>query len=153
MVFRKLIFLIFLGVLFGNEIIVTADNFFADEKKLITILNGNVTIKRGKNDTLFAQKAKIFLNKDKKPIKYEARENANFRVTIENKNYEGKADFLSYDPIKKLYTMKGNAFLHEISSNKKVYAQEIIVNQKKGTYEVKSNEKKPAKIIFKVEEK
>lgn len=151
MVRGQLIIFLFFGFLFSNEIVATADNFFADEKNFITKLSGNVIIKKNQSDTLWADLVTIFLDKNKKPIKYEAKDNAKFQLILENKNYEGSAKKLIFDPQKQLYIMSGDAFLFEKTTDKKVYGKEIIVDQKQGTYEVKSDKNRPVKIIFKVE--
>jgi lipopolysaccharide export system protein LptA len=43
--------------------------------------------------------------------------------------------------------------LHEVDSDKKIFGDEIIVDQLKGVYSVKSKDKKPVKFIFQVEDK
>ena len=60
---------------------------------------------------------------------------------------------LIYEPKTQIYTLKGNAFLHEIDSDKKVFGDEIIVDQLNGIYNVKSKNKEPVKFIFQVDEK
>ena len=63
-------FLLFIGLLFiglfAEQVQITADSFDGDENALVANLNGNVTIKNGKYDTLQANKAKILFDKNKK---------------------------------------------------------------------------------------
>ena len=40
-------FALFIGAIDAEQVQVTADNFFADENKQISTLNGNVVIKKG----------------------------------------------------------------------------------------------------------
>ena len=67
--FSRKIILFFLFSVFVNAdtVNVTADNFFADENKLISILTGNVVLKKGDYDTLKADKLTIYFDKEKNP--------------------------------------------------------------------------------------
>jgi len=150
-----LVFALFMGILHAEQVEVTADEFFADENKLISTLTGNVVVKKGKDDTLTANKVDIYFNKDKQPIKYVATGNAKFKGILKKNHYDGSGDVLTYEPNSNLYTLSGNAYLHEKENKRKVWGDTIIVNQNSGTYEVKSQKsgKKPAKFIFQIEDK
>lgn len=151
----KIIFcvLLFCSQIFAEQVEVTADNFFADEKKLYSDLKGNVVVKKGSYDTLWADSARITFNEKKEATKYVAKGSAKFKVLVSNKHYDGNADELIYIPQKQIYIMNGNAFLHEEESDKKVYGETIEVNQNNGTYDVQSKDKKPVRMIFQVEDK
>ena len=122
-------FALFMGVINAEQVQVTADNFFADENKQISTLNGNVVIKKGAYDTLNSDKVDIFFDANRQPIKYE--------------------------PANETYTLSGSAYLHDETNKREVFGEKIIVNQTNATYEVKSANSKnaPAKLIFEVEEK
>ncbi|MBR2156619.1 MAG: lipopolysaccharide transport periplasmic protein LptA [Campylobacter sp.] len=147
-----------LASLFANaseKVEVTADNFFADEVKQISILTGNVTIKKGDYDTLKSDKLTITFDKNKQPTKYTATGNANFKILLNGKHYDGKGGVLTYTPTNETYTLENSAYLHESESKKEVFGDKIVVNREKGTYEVKSGsgaEKKPIRLIFQVED-
>lgn len=143
----------FSSVLFAEQVEVTADNFFADEKNLYSDLKGNVVVKKGSYDTLWADNVRITFNDKKEPTKYVANGNAKFKVLVNEKHYNGNADELTYIPQKQIYIMTGNAFLHEEETDKKVYGNVIEVNQISGTYQVQSKDKKPVRMIFQVEDK
>ena len=117
-----------------EQVEVTADNFFADEIKQISVLTGNVRIKKGAYDTLNSDKVTIYFDAKRQPTKYVATGNANFKILLNQKHYDG--------------------YLHEAETKKEVYGDKIIVNRQKGTYEVKSGggEKKPVRLIFQVED-
>ena len=139
----------------SERIEVTADEFFADEVKQISILMGNVTIKKGDYDTLKSDKLTITFDKNKQPTKYTATGNANFKILLNDKHYDGKGGALTYTPASETYTLENNAYLHESESKKEVFGDKIVVNREKGTYEVKSgsgDEKKPIRLIFQVED-
>ena len=147
-----------LASLFANaseKVEVTADEFFADEVKQISILTGNVTIKKGDYDTLKSDKLTITFDKNKQPTKYTATGNANFKILLNGKHYDGKGGVLTYTPTNETYTLENSAYLHESESKKEVFGDKIVVNREKGTYEVKSGsgaEKKPIRLIFQVED-
>ena len=139
----------------GEQVEVTADNFFADEVKQISHLTGNVTIKKGNYDTLKSDKLTITFDKNRQPTKYTATGNANFKILLNDKHYDGKGGVLTYTPASETYTLENNAYLHETETKKQVYGDKIIVNRTKGTYEVKSGSgdaKKPIRLIFQVED-
>ena len=147
-----------LASLFANaseKVEVKADNFFADEVKQISILTGNVTIKKGDYDTLKSDKLTITFDKNRQPTKYTATGNANFKILLNGKHYDGKGGVLTYTPTNETYTLENSAYLHESESKKEVFGDKIVVNREKGTYEVKSGsgvEKKPIRLIFQVED-
>lgn len=147
-----------LASLFANaseKVEVTADEFFADEVKQISILTGNVTIKKGDYDTLKSDKLTITFDKNRQPTKYTATGNANFKILLNGKHYDGKGGVLTYTPTNETYTLENSAYLHESESKKEVFGDKIVVNREKGTYEVKSGsgaEKKPIRLIFQVED-
>lgn len=149
---KKIIFIMLWCALNAENIEIKANRFFANEKELYSDLNGSVVIKKGEFDTLWAQNAVIYFDQDRHPKKYIAKGNAKFEISINGKKYKGKADILTYVP-NEMYLMNGNAFLHEIESDKKIFGETIEVSQKYGTYEVKSQNKHPVKIIFKIEDK
>ena len=137
-----------------EQVEVTADNFFADEIKQISVLTGNVRIKKGTYDTLNSDKVTIYFDAKRQATKYVATGNANFKILLNQKHYDGKGGVLTYDPTIEAYTLENNAYLHEAETKKEVYGDKIIVNRQKGTYEVKSGggEKKPVRLIFQVED-
>jgi lipopolysaccharide transport periplasmic protein lptA len=148
-------FALFMGVINAEQVQVTADNFFADENKQISTLNGNVVIKKGAYDTLNSDKVDIFFDANRQPIKYVATGNARFRAMMKDNKYSGKGAILTYEPASQTYTLSGSAYLHDETNKREVFGEKIIVNQLNSTYEVKSANSKnaPAKLIFEVEEK
>lgn len=160
MVYKKIIvFLLVVLPLFAEQVEVTADNFFADEIKLQSVLTGNVKVKKGSFDTLNSDKITIYFDKNKQPIKYIATGNAKFKILINESHYNGKGDILTYEPKTEIYTLKGNAWIEEVETKREVFGDIITINQLSGKYEVnsyrssKKMDKKPAKLIFKIEDK
>ena len=139
--------------LFAEQVEVNADNFFADENKQISEFTGNVHIKKGAYDELFANKVIVYFDTKRQPIKYVATGNARAKIAMKDKHYDGKGDTLTYEPATQTYTVTGNGHLHEVETDKNVYGEKIVVNQNSGTYNVNSDEKKPVKFIFQIEDK
>lgn len=158
---RRLVFLalFFTASLFAEKVEVTADNFFADEIKLVSVLTGNVHVKKGSYDTLDSNKITIYFNKDKQPTKYEATDNARFKILINESHYNGKGDKLTYIPAEDKYILSGNAWIEEVETKREVFGDIITISQLDGKYEVdsfrdsKNQDKKPARLIFHVEDK
>ncbi len=146
------IFVTFLTISFAQEVQVKADKFMADESKGVGKFIGNVIITKSR-DILKSDKLIIHFNKKRKPTEYKAEGNASIKVYIDGKEYFGSGKKLIYNPIKNIYTIDGNAFFHERVTDKKVYGDKIVVNQKNGKYEVSSKKDKPVKFIFQVEDK
>lgn len=152
MVRKIVIFCIFSGILAATQVQVTADNFVIDEKSLSGDLSGNVVITKQK-DILKANRVKILFNQKKQPLRYTASGSPNFEVFVNDKKYKGSGNNLIYEPNEDRYTIEGNAFLHEIATDKKIYGDKIVVNQKTGVYSVNSKEKTPVRLIFNIEDR
>jgi lipopolysaccharide export system protein LptA len=147
-----LLCLCFSQLLISAEVEVTAEKFFADEKKQISIFEGHVVvIKEG--DKLTAKKVVIEFDEKKQPLRYIATGDAKGNLTMNQKKYYGEAEKMTYEPTKSLYTFEKKAFLHEIETDKKVYGDFIRANQNTGQYEVDGKGAGPVKFIFKVEDK
>ncbi len=149
---RYLIYFLFVTLLSASQVEVTADKFTADEAKGISIFTGNVHIVKGKDD-LKADKVVINFNKKKQPTLYTATGHAQARLIIKDKKYFAKGNTLIYDPVTLKYTIKKNAFLQELNTDKKIYGENIWVDQAKGYYEVDGKKNKPVKFIFKIVDK
>lgn len=140
-----------IGLVCAAQVEVTADKFFADEKKQVSIFEGNVVvIKEG--DKLVANKVIIEFDAKKQPLRYIATGNAKANITMNAKQYYGEAEKMTYEPPKSLYILEKKAFLHEIETDKKVYGDFIRADQISGQYEVDGKGKAPVKFIFKVED-
>ena len=151
---KRLIIMALMGCmapLFAEQVEVTADKFFADEKKKISVFEGNVKVVK-QSDKLLAQKVLIEFDDKKQPLRYIATGDAKVNMTMNEKKYYGEAEKMTYEPSKSTYILEKKAFLHEIESDKKVYGDYIKADQISGQYEVDGKGKAPVKFIFKVEE-
>lgn len=149
---KYLVYFFILTLLGASEVQITADKFLANETQLVSTFTGHVHVTKG-SDNLKADKIVINFDKNKKPIKYTATGHAKANMTLNKKKYFASGDILIYEPNLSRYTIKQNAFLHEIDTDKKVYGEVIYVDQAKGYYEVESKKNEPVKFIFKIEDK
>lgn len=145
----KAIIIFLLGINFSlaTQIEVKALNFYSDENKGESVLSGKVLVKRG-DDVLSSEKLIIFTDKNRKPIRYEATQEPKFEIMLKGKTYKGSGDKFIYNVADDSYVIDGNAFIHEIQSNKKLYGDMIIIDRKSGVYSVKSKDKNPARFVF-----
>lgn len=146
-----------LTFLFSKSEILEIDaiNFNADDKKGISTFTGSVKVKMG-DDRLNANRVDIFFETDKKtdnkvPQKYEATGDANFKIISKDKHFEGKGDKIIYNPKKEEYTIIGNGFVYEKNDDRKIYGENIYINQLNGEAKVKGDSKKPVKFIINVD--
>ncbi len=149
---KYLVYFLILTILSANEVEITADKFTADEAKGVSVFTGNVHVVKGKDD-LKADKIIINFDKNKQPTLYTAIGHAKAKLIIKDKNYFAKGNTLIYDPLTLKYTIKKNAFLQELDTDKKVYGENIRVDQARGYYEVDGKANKPVKFIFKLKDK
>ncbi|AJC84549.1 LptA/OstA family protein [Campylobacter peloridis] len=152
MVFRTIIILCLLKVftMAAQKIEVHAKDFYLDEKNQISVLSGDVEVKKAK-DVLNSQKLVIYM-KNKQPIKYVATKDAKFKIIMNDKIYHGSGDEFVYEVKKDIYEINGNAKIIELQTNKQLFGDKIIVDRKNMTYRVVSKDKKPAKFVFEVKE-
>ena len=135
-----------------NLLEVSALHFNADEKSGIIELDGEVAIKKGK-DELFAPKVVINIDKNRTPLKYSAFGGVDFAVTTnDNRLLKGRADEVSYDPRRGEYHLKGNAKVVERDKINSVVGDEIIINNDIGFVNISGSKGKPAKLIFQMED-
>lgn len=137
----------------ASQVEITADKFFGDEQKKISIFEGNVKIVRENGDKLTAKKVTIDFDEKKQPLRYIATGDAKGNMLMNQKKYYGEAEKMTYEPNKNLYTLEKKAFLHELDTDKKVYGDFIRVDQNSGHYEVDGKGSAPVKFIFKVDDK
>ncbi|AXK49181.1 organic solvent tolerance protein OstA [Aliarcobacter trophiarum LMG 25534] len=139
----------------SETLIIDALDFKADDNRGISTFTGNVKIRMGE-DKLNAQQVDVFFETDKNSknkvaTKYEATKDADFEVVSKDKHYVGKGDKIIYIPLKEEYIIIGNGFVHEKNDDRKVYGDNIYINQLTGEAKVKGSENKPVKFIINVE--
>ena len=155
----KLLGLLLAGVVALNaandKLIIDALDFKMDDKKGISVFTGDVKMKMSE-DRLNAQKVEIYFEntKDgKNPTKYIATGKVDFVINTKDKHYIGKGEKLIYEPSKQKYLVSGNGYLEDVNTNRKIYGEEIYVDQLSGEASVKGTEKKPVRFIINLDNK
>lgn len=137
--------------MFAAEVEIISKRFLADEKAQKVEFLGDVVITK-ESDILKANKVVVDFDIKNEPIKYTATGNVDVFMIMNEKKYKATGNNLTYEPNDSKYTLCGNAFMHEIDTDKKVYGEKIEVNQLIGNYRVDSNDSTPVKFVFQVEE-
>ncbi len=145
-----IIFILFISIINAKTLHITSKKFYYDSNKMISVFIGDVNATEGK-DNILAQKMVIYFNKNKKPIKYIAEGNVKFVLSDENVTYKGHCDKLIYNFLTTDTDLIGNAYVKKIETNESLSGNEIKLNKRNKTIEVKGG-KKPVNIIIKVNE-
>ena len=145
-----LILVFFILFVYAETLHITSKKFYYDSDKMMSVFIGDVNATKGK-DNILAQKMIIYFNKNKKPVKYIAEGKVKFVLSDENVTYKGHCDKLIYDFLTTDTYLIGNAYVKKIETNESLSGNEIKLNKKKKTIEVKGG-KKPVNIIIKVNE-
>ena len=136
----------------GEQVQVKAESFEADETKNISIFKGSVHLEKG-DDSLKADKVTIYFTKDKRPLRYEATGDVNFKVSVDKKSlYRGKSGKLIYKPSANTYQLFNNVQIEDVRSERKLMGNEITLNLDSGHAKVIGKKKKPVVMTFSVED-
>ena len=146
------IFLLLALSLHAQKLKVEAEHFEADESKGESVFSGNVKITMG-SDELNASKVIISIDKERKPVRYDAVGGVSFRISADkNMTYSGKAEEAIFMPKRKIYRFLGSVEIFEGSNGKKIIGEEVNVNLEKGSAVAKGSENKPVIMIFDIDE-
>ncbi len=144
--------LLLAGLLFGaREVEVSAKKLEADQNAQVAKFYGDVLFRSG-DDTIRAQKAYIFFDKERKPVKFQAVGEVRFELSHGQKSYRGRCRELVYFPKKREYILIGDVYVEQLPDGKKIIAQKVLLSLSTGTLEVEGDPKKPVKLIFEIEE-
>lgn len=153
---RKLICFSILWIsLFAKQTVIqmSAQHILANQIQGEMIISGNVVIERDE-DVLYADKAIVKIGQNKKPSRFQAIGNVSFKLkTQDGRKMQGKANLAIYDAIKDEYRLIGKAQIQEKGKANAIRGKEIVINRKNGSSSVVGDQKKPAKIIFTLDEK
>jgi lipopolysaccharide export system protein LptA len=145
--------LLFCSVINASSIEVTANRVELIQKDSISKFTGNVKIKKDK-DTIKADKIDVYLDKNRKPVKYHAIGNINIEIFNQKLHYKASSEELIFIPSQKKYQLIKNAKIEEITTNKKVIGEKVLFDNVTGDIKVLSDQKSgPVKFIFEIEDK
>ena len=135
----------------AEKVEISADSFEADEKKMRSILKGNVILKKGA-DEVHTNALTILFDKNNKPKMYLASGDITFTIHTEGKSFDGHAQKLHYNPLTLKYKISGSAYIHEKTNNSKLYGETIMIDRISGKSTIIGSKKRPVKFIFEVKE-
>lgn len=153
---KVLLFFGLIGCLFAEQLVIDSSHFEADDKSGIAIFTGNVKMTKSQ-DIITTDKMTVYMIVDAKgkkvPKEYVAVGKTDFKIFTNNKIYSGKGDKVIYNPNTLKYTIIGNGFLYDETLDRKLFGNEIYINEATGEAEVKGDTQKPVRFIIKLEDK
>jgi len=136
----------------ASNLEITSDDFFYKDGDSKATFSGNVVAKEQKN-LINSDKLIVYLDKDSEAKKYKAIGNVYFEIVNPKKDINGTCNTLTYLPKEDKYILVGKVIIQDRRNKRKVFGDQVIVDNKKGTSYANSNSKKPVKFIFKVKSK
>lgn len=150
----KILLTIFLTLnISAEELQVKANLFNTDEKKGLSIFEGDVNVKKG-SDELNASKVTIHTDEKHQPTKFIAKGDVSFNIhTLDGAVYKGIAGKVIYLPIKKEYLFFENVHLQQVNEKKEIIGEEVVLKTIDGKAYAKGAKKEPVIMIFDIAEK
>ncbi len=147
----KFLQLVLISTIFvsASNLEITSDDFFYKDGDSKATFSGHVVAKEKKN-LINSNKLIVFLDKDSEAKKYKAIGDVYFEIVNPKKDINGTCDTLTYLPKEDKYILVGKVIIEDRKNKRKVFGDEVIVDNKKGTSYANSKSKKPVKFIFKV---
>jgi lipopolysaccharide export system protein LptA len=134
------------------ELRIKADSFNADDKKGLSVFEGNVNIQKYK-DEINASKVIINTDKKHKPTRFEADGNVSFHIqTKEGAIYVGHSQKIIYAPKKKEYYFYNDVYLSQVDKKKVIQGDEVILQIVDGKAYAKGKKSEPVIMIFEIPE-
>lgn len=148
-----LLTLILASSLISGELKVKANQFDADEKKGISIFQGDVNIIKNK-DELNASTVTIYTNANHEPTKFEAKGDVSFKILTEKgSSYKGTSQEVIYLPQTKEYHFFKNVHLNQIDEKKEIIGEEVVLKIVEGKAYAKGLKSEPVIMIFNMPDK
>lgn len=136
----------------AEQLKVVSKSFSGDEKKGITIFQGDVKITKG-SDSLDADSVMIYTNLNRKPTKYIAKGNVSFYIETENKSiYKGTAGKAIFVPANKEYHFYNNVHIEQVDEKKEINGEEVIISTVEGKARAQGGDARPVIMTFEIEE-
>ncbi len=145
--------LLLTSLLNAEDLRIKANSFKADENTGISVFNGDVNVIK-KNDELNASKVTIYVDKDKKPVKFVAIGDVSFTIeTEQGAIYNGMAGKVIYLPNKKEYSFFKNVHLKQLNEKKEIIGEEVVLKTIEGKAYAKGVKSEPVIMIFNIPDK
>ena len=152
---RNILVFLMLNILFlsAAELKIVSKSFQGNDKKGITVFEGNVKISL-ESDEMNASIVTVYTGKDHAPYKYIAEGNVSFFIQTKNKaSYKGRAQKAVFMPNDSIYKFYKDVQLRQVDEHKLISGDEVVVNVKNGTAMAKGAEKEPVVMILHIRDR
>lgn len=151
---KQILYFCILSFTFINaqQVNISSDEMKANEENKTISFIGNAIVKQNQN-IIKADKIIVYFNDNNKTKEYKAINNVKFEFVNDTSHYKGVAQKVIYQPLKSIYTLKGNAKIDDIINKRVIKGDEIVLDMQTGNAKVKGSAKKPVKFIFEMENK
>ena len=147
-----LLIVISLASLYASNLEVSANSFYHKDGEKKAIFSGNVIAKEDGN-LIKSNKITVFLDDNSEAKEYIASGNVYFELKSPKKFIKGRCARIKYIPSEDKYYLLGNVIVEDVLNKRKIYGEEIVIDNKNGASYAKSSSKKPVKFVFKVKSK
>jgi len=137
---------------YAQSVDISSTQMEANQTSKTVSFLGNAKVIQG-DSWIFADKIIVYFNENNQTKKYDAIGNVRFELIKEKSHYKGNAKELIYKPLKKEYTIKGNAKIDDIINKRVIKGDMITLDMTTGNAKVQGSSKKPVKFIFEMENK
>lgn len=144
--------LLFPLLLSAEKVEVTSEYFYAKDSENQAHFIENVLVKQGKS-WIHSDRLIVYFDENNETIQYDAIGKATFEVFEHDSHYKGKSNKVSYYPKISEYLFAGNAIIDNLTKDRQVKGNTIVINTITGNANVKGDKKKPIKFIFDTEKK
>lgn len=139
------------GLIYAEQLEVTADKFTHIEKENKAIFEGDAHAVNGKS-RVDADRFVIYLDKNNKAKEYHAEGNVRFEIVKPDQHVKGKSDNLIYNVEKETYLLKGHAQIKDLLNGREMSGDEVFLDNLKKEAKAESRHKKPVKFIFQMKD-
>lgn len=142
-----LLVLLFSCTVATDKLEIKAKSFSISDTTNLAELDGEVFIKKGE-DTLWADKVIIKMDKKHKPLEYTAIGNVRFFAHQQEREVDGSAQKIIYDTLSDEYRLYNNAKIIERGAKNAITGDFITFNTKKGQAQSQGTQNRPTTLIF-----
>ncbi len=151
-VIQLLLLLILPFGLHAEKVEVTSENFYAKDSENQAHFIDDVLVKQGKS-WIHSDRLIVYFDENNETIQYDAIGNATFEIFKEQSHYKGKAQKVTHFPRTAEYLFAGDAVINDLTKDRQVKGNTIVIESVTGNAVVKGTSKKPIKFIFDTEKK
>jgi lipopolysaccharide export system protein LptA len=144
-------------VVYAEQVEVTSEEMKAYNLKKEVHFIGDANVTQGKS-WIYADRIVVYLDENNTAKKYVAEGNVRFKAEKNGGLYSGKADTISYDPVRFIYVLQGHASVRDLVNARMLEGAKVVLDMRTSRAEVKGSKEKgkrpvPVKFIFETDEK